>query len=76
MFYIISISFCGHGFEADLSDIHFSIIILRQVTVLTEQVEAQTERLREMEYQLEGRRQKMQYAEEKYQNVGAKCAVF
>jgi len=51
-------------------------MILCQVTVLTEQVEAQTERLREMEYQLEGRRQKMQYAEEKYQNVGAKCAVF
>ncbi|KAH3877314.1 hypothetical protein DPMN_001177 [Dreissena polymorpha] len=38
-----------------------------QVNVLTEQVEAQSERIREMEYQLENRRQKVQFTEERYQ---------
>lgn len=40
-----------------------------QVSVLTEQVEAQGERLREMEYQLDEKRQKIHYAEDMYQNV-------
>ncbi|XP_052799697.1 liprin-beta-1-like isoform X3 [Mya arenaria] len=39
-----------------------------QVSVLTDQVEAQSERIREMEYQLEERRQKAHHAEEKYQH--------
>ncbi|XP_045176119.1 liprin-beta-1-like isoform X3 [Mercenaria mercenaria] len=39
-----------------------------QVSVLTEQVEAQGERLREMEYQLDEKRQKVHYAEDMYQN--------
>ena len=40
-----------------------------QISVLTEQVEAQGERLREMEYQLDEKRQKIHYAEDMYQNV-------
>lgn len=40
-----------------------------QVNVLTEQTEAQSERIREMEYQLENRRQKVQFTEERYQKV-------
>ncbi|XP_060560857.1 liprin-beta-1-like isoform X2 [Ruditapes philippinarum] len=39
-----------------------------QISVLTEQVEAQGERLREMEYQLDEKRQKVHYAEDMYQN--------
>ncbi|KAL4225278.1 Protein tyrosine phosphatase [Mactra antiquata] len=40
-----------------------------QVNVLTEQVEAQGERIREMEYQLEDKRQKIHVTEDMYQNV-------
>ena len=40
-----------------------------QVSVLTEQVEAQAEKLREMEYDVEGKRQKIRSAEEMYQSV-------
>ena len=37
--------------------------------MLTEQVEAQAEKLREMEYDVEGKRQKIRSAEEMYQSV-------
>ena len=43
-----------------------------QVSVLTEQVEAQADRLREMEYDMEGKRQKIRSTEEMYQSVSAK----
>ena len=43
--------------------------LMLQVSVLTEQVEAQAEKLREMEYDVEGKRQKIRSAEEMYQSV-------
>ena len=41
----------------------------RQLGVLTEQVEAQSQKMREMEYDLEKKRQKTHFAEEMYQKV-------
>ena len=43
--------------------------LMLQVSVLTEQVEAQAEKLREMEYDVEGKRQKIRTSEEMYQSV-------
>lgn len=43
--------------------------LMLQVSVLNEQVEAQAEKLREMEYEMEGKRQKIRLAEEMYQSV-------
>ena len=46
-----------------------------QVSVLTEQVEAQAEKLREMEYKMEGKRQRIRSTEEMYQSVSKVLTV-
>lgn len=43
--------------------------LTRQVSVLTDQIEGQGQRVRELEYELEKMRQKNHYAEEMYHKV-------